>query len=162
MANVISVDELPILTRREVEARILKPFLEEFEKELGEEKVKEIVVRIIEADAREHGATQAKLHGGNELADVPAIGGHHNEGGSLDLEVKWLAENKLLMKTLRCEYCEMYERIGMKKWGPYLSCGRDAAFFCGINPDFRFERTETLMEGGTCCDSVIIDTRGEK
>ena len=67
-----------------------------------------------------------------------------------------------LMKTLRCEYCEMYERIGMKKWGPYLSCGRDAAFFCGINSNFRFERTEVLMTGGTCCDSVIIDTRGEK
>lgn len=162
MANVISVDELPILTRREVEARILKPFLEAFEAELGEEKVKEILCRIIEEDAREHGATQARLHGSNELKDVPAIGGHHNEGGSLDLEITWLAENKLLMKTLRCEYCQMYQRIGMEKWGPYLSCGRDEAFFCGINPSFRFERSETLMEGGTCCDSTIIDMRGEQ
>ena len=161
MANVISVDELPILTRREVEARILKPFLEEFEKELGEEKVKEIVVRIIEAEAREHGATQARLYGSNELKDVPAICGHHSEGGSLEVSEEWISENRLIYRTLHCEYCEMYRRIGMEKWGPYLSCGRDAAFFCGINPNFRFERTEVLMTGGTCCDSVIIDTRGE-
>lgn len=162
MANVITPDELPILTRREVEARILKPFLEAFEKELGEEKVKEIVTKIIEEDSREHGATQARLHGSNELKDLPAIGGHHNEGGSLDLEVTWLAENKLLMKTLRCEYCDMYKRIGMEKWGPYLSCMRDEGFFKGINPNFRFERSQVLMTGGTCCDSTIIDTRGEK
>lgn len=161
MANVITPDELPILTRREVEALILKPFLEEFEKELGEEKVKEIVTRIIAGEARVHGATQAKLHGSNELKDVPAICGHHEEGGALKISVEYPAENKLIYRTLHCEYCEMYKRIGMAKWGPYLSCMRDEGFFCGINPNFRFERSETLMSGGTCCDSTIIDMRGE-
>ena len=161
MANVISPDELPLLTRREVEARILKPFLEAFSKELGEERVKELLTQVITEDALAHGARQAQLHGSNELKDIPSICGHHVEGGSLDMEYEWLADNKLLCKTLRCEYCEMYKRLGMEKWGPYLSCMRDAAFFRGINPNFRFERTQVLMTGGDCCDSVIIDTRGE-
>lgn len=162
MANVISVDELPILTRREVEARILKPFLEAFEQELGKDKIREILKKVIREEAIAHGARQAELHGSNELKDLSAICGHHEEGGSLDVEYKWLADNKLLCKTLRCEYCDMYKRLGMEEWGPYLSCMRDEAFFYGINPNFRFERTQTLMTGGSCCDSVIIDTRGEE
>lgn len=157
MADVISVDELPILTRREVEARILKPFLEEFSRELGKEKVKEILTRVIMEESMAHGATQARLHGSNQLEDIPAICGHHSEGGALETEFTWLDKNKVLFKTLSCEYCEMYRRLGMEGWGPYLSCMRDEGFFHGINPDFRFERTQVLMTGGTCCDSVITD-----
>ncbi len=162
MANVISVDDLPILTRREVEARILKPFLEAFEKELGEEKVRAIVTKIIEGEAMAHGAAQAKLHGSNELKDVPAISGHHAEGGSLDLDVYWVDEHRLMMKTLRCEYCDMYRRIGMAKWAPYLSCLRDDAFIRGINPNFHMERTEVLMTGGSCCDTLVVEVKGDK
>ena len=161
MANIISPDELPVLTRREVEARILKPFLEALEQELGTEKTIEIITKAITKDALAHGAKQAELHGSNKLEDLPAICSHHSEGGSLDVECTRLSENKLLYKTLRCEYCDMYKRLGMEKWGPYLSCMRDEAFFKGINPDFAFERTQTLMTGGECCDSVIIDTKGE-
>ena len=42
----MSLDEMPILLRREVEARILKPFLEIMEKEMGEEKTKKIIATI--------------------------------------------------------------------------------------------------------------------
>ena len=162
MADVISVDELPLLPRREVEARILKPFLEAFSRELGEEKVKAILTQVITEDALAHGARQAQLHGSNQLEDIPAICGHHAEGGTLDAEFTWLGKNRVMYKTLRCEYCEMYRRLGMEKWGPYLSCMRDEAFFKGINPNFQFERTQVLMTGGTCCDSVVIDTSMEE
>ena len=161
MANVISVAELPLLTKREVEARILKPFLKEFSKEVGKEKVQEILSRIIHADAVAHGARQAQLHGSNKLKDIPAICAHHAEGGTLDAEFTWLAKNKVMYKTLRCEYCDLYRRLGMEEWGPYLSCMRDEAFFSGINPNFRFERTQVLMTGGSCCDSVITDISEE-
>ena len=162
MADIMTIEEMPILLRREVEARFIKPFLEEIEQELGKEKTKKIVTRVISKLAKEHGESAAKHYGKNALEDVPEISGHHAEGGALDLDIYKVGKNKLMMKTLRCEYCEMYERLGMEEWGCLLSCLRDEAFTKGINPNFRFERTEVLMAGGTCCDSLVIDTEGEK
>ena len=36
--------------------------------------------------------------------------------------------------------------------GYYLSCGRDAAFAEGFNPDIRMTRTQTIMQGAAFCD----------
>ena len=56
MADIMKVEEMPILLRREVEARILKPFLEAFEKEVGKERTKEIVIDVIKKAANEEGS----------------------------------------------------------------------------------------------------------
>ena len=161
MADIMKVEEMPILLRREVEARILKPFLEAFEKEVGKERTKEIVIDVIKKAANEEGRIAAECHGGNTLKDLEEITGHHSEGGALTIKVESPAPNQLLMTTLKCEYVEMYERLGMKEWVCLLSCLRDEEYFKGINSDFNFERTQVLMTGGTCCDSLVIDTKGE-
>ena len=161
MADIMKVEEMPILLRREVEARILKPFLEAFEKEVGKERTKEIVIDVIKKAANEEGRIAAECHGGNTLKDLEEITGHHSEGGALTIKGESPAPNQLLMTTLKCEYVEMYERLGMKEWGCLLSCLRDEEYFKGINSDFNFERTQVLMTGGTCCDSLVIDTKGE-
>lgn len=160
MANIMTVEEMPILLRREVEARILKPFLEEMEKALGKEKTKEIVVKIIREEARAAGAETGKRVG-TRLEDLEEVNGHHEEGGALDLKYERLAPNKMAVTIHRCEYVDMYERLGMKEWGCLLSCLRDEEFYIGMNPDFKFDRTQVLMTGGTCCDCVITDTKGE-
>ncbi len=36
--------------------------------------------------------------------------------------------------------------------GYYVSCGRDAVFAEGFNPDIRMERTRTIMQGAAFCD----------
>lgn len=155
--QMMSLDEMPIILRREVEARILKPFLEAMEKELGEEKTKEIVVDIIQKESRKAGKRAGEFNKNNELEAIPEIMRFHEAGGALTAENTFPDNRSCLCKTLECEYVGMYERLGMKKWGPLLSCLRDQGFFEGINPNFRFERTQTLMSGGTCCDSLIID-----
>lgn len=160
--QIMSLDEMPIILRREVEARILKPFLEVMEKELGEERTKEIVVSIIQKESREAGKRAGEFHGGNELEDIPEIMRFHEAGGALAVENSFPDGHSCLCKTITCEYVAMYERLGMKKWGSYLSCLRDQGFFEGINPNFRFKRTETLMAGGTCCDSLVIDESREE
>ena len=50
------------------------------------------------------------------------------------------------------DYAEMYRRLGLADLGATLSCQRDRAFIEGFNPRLRLERTQTLMEGGACCD----------
>ena len=158
----MSLDEMPILLRREVEARILKPFLEIMEKEMGEEKTKEIVISVISKESRQGGKHAGEFNGGNELEDLQHIMRFHEEGGALEVQIYSPDEQSLMLKTIKCKYVEMYERLGMKKWGPYLSCLRDQGFFEGLNPNLKFIRHETLMTGSSCCDSLVVDKRRKK
>lgn len=61
MADIMKVEEMPILLRREVEARILKPFLEAFEKEVGKERTKEIVIDVIKKQQMKKAESQQNV-----------------------------------------------------------------------------------------------------
>lgn len=52
----------------------------------------------------------------------------------------------------RCRYAEMYRDLGMADLGATLSCNRDAALVDGYSENISFKRTQTLMEGASCCD----------
>ena len=52
----------------------------------------------------------------------------------------------------RCQYAEMYHRLGIADLGPLVSCARDAAMIEGFNPAIEFRRTRTIMEGAISCD----------
>lgn len=161
MDKNMKIEDMPILLRREVEALILKPFLEAFEKEVGKERTLEIVCQIMREKAGEQGRALAARHGVDSLEDVETCLGNFMAGGALDLEFSKPQDDQLMIKTTRCEYVAMYERLGMKDWGCILSCLRDEALYCGMNPNFKFERTQTLMTGGCCCDSLLIDTKSK-
>ena len=42
--------------------------------------------------------------------------------------------------------------FGIPELGAVLSCNRDASLIDGFNPDVRFTRTQTIMQGAPCCD----------
>jgi hypothetical protein len=46
----------------------------------------------------------------------------------------------------------MYRALGIPELGAVLSCNRDASLIEGFNPEVRFVRTQTIMQGAPCCD----------
>ena len=62
------------------------------------------------------------------------------------------SDRKLSFDVTRCAYAEMYERLGLKEFGPCLSCRRDGSFAEGFNPSLKLKRTQTIMEGAPFCD----------
>jgi len=72
MANPLPPDtlnEIGVLKRREIEARILAPLVNAFAAEFGRERVVEIAERVIVQIARDQGRALAN-HGGNTLAHL--------------------------------------------------------------------------------------------
>ena len=61
----------------------------------------------------------------------------------------------LEMDATRCEFAEMYRRLGLEHLGTLLSCHRDPYLFRGLDPSLELTRTETLMEGCSRCDFRI-------
>lgn len=147
-----TIYDVPVLLRREIEALMIKPFLDAFEKELGHEKTYEIAAKVVKEIAKQQGAEYAVELGGNDMAAMMKQEEAWTANDALVIDGNAVDERTLCQTIRRCAYVDMYERIGMKDMGYTLSCMRDEYFYEGFNPEMVMTRSKTLMTGGDCCD----------
>ena len=65
-----TIYDVPVLLRREIEALMIKPFLDAFEKELGRDKTYEIAAGVVREIAKRQGADYAAELGENDMAAI--------------------------------------------------------------------------------------------
>lgn len=141
-----------ILTRREIEARIVAPLVEAFSDEVGRERALEILRNVILQIARQQGAELAQQTGGCTLVKFTAALGAWKQGNAMDMDVLEQNEERLAFNVTRCGYAEMYRQLGIPELGKILSCGRDFALIEGFNPEISLTRTQTILEGAPFCN----------
>jgi hypothetical protein len=147
------LNEIGVITRREIEARILKPMLEAMAEEFGDaERVRRVAARTIIRIAREQGDTLAKAMGGRSLAHFRESLKYWQQDGALEIDVLEQDEETFSFNVTRCRYAEMYRALGMPELGATLSCNRDFALIEGFDPDTELARTQTIMQGAPFCD----------
>ena len=144
--------QIGVLTRREVEARILIPVIEALGKTFGREDVIKKIGDTIVDIARGQGADLAAVMGGNSLADFMASLRFWTQDHALEIDVLKQDENCLHFNVTRCRYAEMYKDLGIPELGCLLSCNRDYALIEGFNSKIELVRTQTIMEGAPYCD----------
>lgn len=148
----MTIDDVPGLLRREIEALCIKPFLDAFAEEIGKEKTMEIAGRVIDALAREAGRQFAEQIDGDMLAAVRDQLLSHNTAGDCDNRLREQSDDHVTVDTVDCEYVRMYERIGMRDLGYLLSCRRDVGYYDGIDSRMHLVREGTKMQGAPICD----------
>lgn len=152
----LSADDLNqrigVLTRREVEARLLVPLVAALGREFGEDRVLRVLRDTVVSIARRQGAELAQAMGANSLKEFREALVHWTRDRALEIDVVEEEEGILAFNVTRCRYAEMYRELGIARLGPILSCARDFALIEGFNPQIRLTRTQTLMEGAPCCD----------
>ena len=141
-----------ILTRREIEARIVAPLLEAFADEISRERALEIIRKTILQIAREQGAQLAQQPGGCTLAHFTAALEAWMKGDAMAMEVLEQNDERLAFNVTRCGYADMYRQLGIPELGKYLSCGRDFALIEGFNDKIDLTRTQTILDGAAFCD----------
>lgn len=159
-ANDLSASSLPldhlnevgVLRRREIEARLLAPLIEALADEFGGERVLEIVRQTIIRIAREQGTQLSASMGGCTLAHLAASLEAWKKGDALQIEVLEQSEERFSFNVVRCRYAELYHSLGIPELGSVLSCNRDYALIEGFNPQIHLTRTQTIMEGAPFCD----------
>jgi len=135
--------KIGVLTRREVEARILAPMLDAMGEAFGRERVLEVMRETIVKIAKKQGAELAGFMGGVTFQQFAE---------SLEIDVIEQTEDVFSFNVTRCRYAELYEKLGIRELGSALSCARDYALIEGFNPDVSLKRTQTIMEGAPHCD----------
>ena len=147
-----SIDEVPLLIRREIEARVLAPFVEALSTQFDRAEVVTILRETITRIAREQGHQRAQACHQNDLPTFKKVTDGWRTGGALELHVLQQNEQTYDFDVTRCRFAEMYRRLGIPELGEVLSCNRDFQASEGFNPDLKLTRTQTIMGGASHCD----------
>ena len=151
-----TINDVPMILRREIEARMVAPFIKAFSEKFGEEETMKIVKDVIAGLAESAGAGMAKMLGDNSLeCFATKVTPQFGAGGALEYEVKEATGDTVRMDIVKCAYVDMYKKLGLEELGSVLSCGRDEYLIKGFNPDVEFSREYTIMTGGPCCDFCL-------
>jgi fumarate reductase iron-sulfur subunit len=150
--DAMDINTVPILIRREIEALIGAPLIKAFIEEFGREKTLEVTTKVIRSLALESGKVLSAVAGGHSIEHFQKIVPLFSQGGALEIEMLKTGSQKAAFNITRCKYAEMYKAHGLEEFGYLLSCGRDYALIEGFNPNIKFTRTQTIMEGADYCD----------
>ena len=97
-----------------------------FAREIGFEKAIEIAKNVIRQDAVASGKKSAREYSGNTLAELSKIVKEvWAKDNALTLEMLKENDTALFFDVTRCEYAQMYARMGIEDIGFILSCNRD-------------------------------------
>ncbi|MDG1087572.1 MAG: L-2-amino-thiazoline-4-carboxylic acid hydrolase [Acidimicrobiales bacterium] len=157
-----TLNDVGVLNRREIEARILAPIIDRLGDEFGQERVRDLAAEVIIDVAKSQGAAMAEMLGGNDLSVFADSLEAWTRGGALEIEVVEQTDTTFAFNVTRCKYAEMYRDLGDADLGARMSCNRDGTMVEGFNPDITFTRTQTIMSGASHCDFVYELPESEK
>ncbi len=139
------------LERRRIEAGVLVPMIQAFQREFGKERANEVAREVIVQLARQDGERWAGQFG-DDLSAMARVSGVWSAGGSLEIKKLEESGGKLDFNVTRCRYAEYFKELGLPELGYLIHCNRDYAMVDGFNPRIRLKRTQTIMEGAAHCD----------
>ncbi|MBE2239840.1 MAG: DUF429 domain-containing protein [Caldilineaceae bacterium] len=141
-----------VLTRREVEARLLAPLVAALGDAFGREEVIAVVRDAIIRIAQEQGSQLAQSMEDDSLAAFADSLRFWTQDHALEIEVLAQDGDQFDFNVTRCRYAELYQALGIPELGAVLSCNRDWALIQGFNPAVELTRTQTIMQGAPYCD----------
>jgi hypothetical protein len=152
MSSDIELNEVGVLKRREIEARLLAPIVDALGEKFGRQEVLDVVRKVVTGIARRQGRELATQLGGNDLQAYGKSVEPWSREGALQLHILNQNESVLNFDVTRCKYAELYRSLGIEELGSILSCGRDATFIEGFNGEIALVRKHTILQGSPACD----------
>lgn len=136
-----------ILEAIKIQARVLIPVMKALEAELGKERAHGIVRGAI-----------AESYAGFVAARSAARNTHPGEGSGasetfpVETEEVENTPHAYGVNMVSCQFADYFRSIGEPEIGALMTCGVDFAVERAIRPEWRFERTQTRMQGAPFCD----------
>jgi hypothetical protein len=139
------------LERRRIEAGVLIPMVQAFQRAFGKDRANEVAREVIRELARQDGSRWAGQFG-SDLKAMQKVAQLWSAGGALEIETLAAGDERLEFNVTRCRYAELFQELGLPELGALFHCSRDFAMAGGFSPDIELERTQTLMQGASHCD----------
>jgi L-2-amino-thiazoline-4-carboxylic acid hydrolase len=146
-------DELPVLTKRKLQAEVIGPIYAEMVAEVGVEKASAILDRAVRKAAIAEGKAFAdKLPNATpDMQSFVELFRLWTTNGALEIDVLRSDAEHFDFDVTRCKYAETYHEMGLGKIGHLMSCNRDGSFCEGYDQKLKLERKQTIMAGAKTC-----------
>ncbi len=145
--------EIPVLTKRRLQAQVIGPIYAEMVAQVGEEKASSILDAAIRKAAIAEGKEFAKKAPGGvtSMLDFIKLYELWTADGALEVTVLEATEKVFNFDVTRCKYAETYREMGLGNVGHLMSCNRDGTFCEGYDANIKLDRQQTIMGGASCC-----------
>jgi len=146
-----TLNEIGVLKRREIEARIVAPLLDALGKEFGRDRVVEIARQVIVDVARQQGAALCVGMGDKFPPDLCP----KHAAGKRMMRWRlrcWSPTNSAMPSTLLVVVTRKCIALSASPNSAQSSLQPRRFLIEGFNPDVAFTRTQTLMQGADYCD----------
>jgi L-2-amino-thiazoline-4-carboxylic acid hydrolase len=152
MSSDEELNEIGVLKRREIEARLLAPIVDALGEKFGRQAVLQVIQDVVTGIARRQGRELATRLGRNDLRAYGDSVEPWSRNDALQLRILDQNESALNFDVTKCRYAELYRNLGIEELGSILSCGRDATLIEGFNGEIALERKHTILQGYSACD----------
>jgi len=106
------------------------------------------------------GTYQASTSAVNSFESFVANFRPPNYENTLTFEVIKDTENEFELQVKECIWCKVFQEFGVDgEIGNATICNMDYHWIKSFNPDFKMERTKTLMQGDNLCNHKYINTK---
>jgi len=139
------------LERLKIEARVMIPMVQAFQRALGAEQANAIAREVLLSCARADGTRWAERFG-NDLDALEKVWAVWASGGSIEMEGRQRTDEALSFNVTRCRYAEFFQSLGLTELGFLFCCNRDFAMVEGFSPGMSLTRSQTLMQGAGHCN----------
>jgi len=142
-----------MIATRTAQAGLVARIWNSLQENVGPELAKKILTEAIQADAKATGQAFARLapHGPT-LKHFATILERWQEDNALTIKDVSLTSSTLAFTVTNCAYARAYADMGLKsELGFILSCARDEPFAQGYSPCLSMRRSQTIMQGHSCC-----------
>jgi GNAT superfamily N-acetyltransferase len=147
-----ALNAVGVLRRREIEARVLAPFVEALAGRYDRAGVLDVLRGVIVTLAREQGRELASLVGDRSIDAFVRSLEWWTRDDALAITVREQSPDRLSFDVTRCRYAELYRALGIPELGATLSCNRDFALVEGFDETLELTRSQTIMQGAPFCD----------
>ena len=121
MSSDVELNEIGVLKRREIEARLLAPIVDALGNKFGRHEVLEVVRDVVTGIARRQGRELATRLGSNDLKAYGTSVEPWSRNDALQLHILDQNDSVLNFDVTKCRYAELYRSLGIEELGGILS-----------------------------------------
>ena len=153
-----------VLDQAKMQAQVLIPVLEALRAELGKERADHLAMGALRAWLREGFQRRGARISGSPKEKFDALwemGVSRIQEGDLEIVTLKQEPGTQAFNVTRCRYAEFFHQLGERELGAVLLCETDFQVAEVGSPEVELVRTQTIMEGASCCDFRIHTQRSQ-
>jgi hypothetical protein len=142
-----------VIQQAKIQAQVLVPLVKALQKELGGARANELVRSALGDLYRQYGEEFWRKKNEKNLGKTMASGfATFARDHALEYRVIEQSKDAFEFDVTACRYAEFYRELGEPELGFLLVCSLDFAMAEGFGADVELTRTQTIMQGASCCD----------